>query len=272
MKDRIASITLALTGLLGVIYSLELVGCIASAQAAVVTVLPAAPAEPATDWRLTLLAIGTGISIALHGLQPFLRWLAPRTRTTLDDRLLDFDVRMTARFDQLLALLPGAAAALGNTTVNVTTAPPRDPQAGVARPLLLFFLAGAIGGAIGVGAISCATSKHVTSAGKDSVVSCAKADAGPLLVLAGELGADAAGAALHTGKVDWDALVDRALAQGLEIGGCAFVALYHALESKEPEPTSRSLAAAPDPRRAALERLRAQLGGVRWELADGTVL
>lgn len=91
------------------------------------------------------------------------------------------------------------------------------------------------------------------------------------LALAGELAADALGSALNVGGINWDGLVDKAKARGLAIGGCAFVALYRALDQAKPA-TTRSLVDVRDPGRAALERLRAEFSGPRWELADGTVL
>jgi hypothetical protein len=119
--------------------------------------------------------------------------------------------------------------------------------------------------------VACEKSKHTATLAKDGVVQCAKADAGPLLQLTGELAAAAVASVLKAGAVDWDELVAKAKAAGLQVGGCAFVALYHALD-KEPEVTARSMTAAPDPRRAALEQLRAAAGGARWVLADGSVL
>jgi hypothetical protein len=119
--------------------------------------------------------------------------------------------------------------------------------------------------------VGCATTKHVATTGKDAVVQCVKADSAELLQLTGELAAAAVASALKAGTVDWDALVAKAKAAGLEVGGCAFAALYKALD-KEPEVAARSSVPAVDPRRAALEQLRAQLGGARWQLGDGSVL
>lgn len=118
--------------------------------------------------------------------------------------------------------------------------------------------------------LGCASSKHTATLAKDAVITCAKADSGKLLALSGELAAAALTTALSAGKVDWDALVSKAVAAGKEVGGCAFAALYRALD-KEPETVSRSLVARPDGRRDALVKLRAQLGGTRWDVG-GAVL
>jgi hypothetical protein len=118
--------------------------------------------------------------------------------------------------------------------------------------------------------VGCAPTKHFATAGKDAVIACAKADAGQLLQLTGELAAAAVASVTKAGKVDWDALVARSVAAGKEVGGCAFAALYKALD-KDDEAVSRSLVEQPDERRDALVKLRAQLGGARWDVG-GTVL
>jgi hypothetical protein len=268
MKHYLASIALAIAGLIGVAYSLELVGCIAAAQASVVTVLPAAPPEPSTDWRLTLLAIGTAISLALHGLHPFLRWLAPRTKTTLDDRLLELDLRWAARIDQLLALLPGAAAALGGTTVNVTTQPPASgpgPASGTIGLLAVLL--------VGAGLVlqpGCATVERGEQAAKVAALECGK----PQLATAAALVARWAVEDALAGKVQWDKHETDALGFGLGVGTCAYAEVVRAWKAK---PTVQALAivAAPDESalaQAGLERLRAKVGGAPIKLADGTVL
>lgn len=118
----------------------------------------------------------------------------------------------------------------------------------------------------------CAAAKHEAVVAKDAVVLCTKADPGKLLALVGELAADVVGTALHAGGIDWAALATRAKAEGVTVGGCAFAALYKALEDREPATAMRTLVAQPDVARTELERLRSALGGPRWQLADGSVL
>lgn len=116
-----------------------------------------------------------------------------------------------------------------------------------------------------------AGTKHKVDVAKTGTVQCVKADAGPLLTLTGELLAAAAASVLKVGEVSWPELVDKALARGRELGGCAFAAIYDAFE-KAPETTARSLAITEEPRRAALGKLRDAFGGAQWQLADGTVI
>lgn len=167
-------------------------------------------------------------------------------------------VVVTAIMAVKLALSPTATPSPG-------TGGPPTSSGSIATGMLLLLAAGAL--ALQPG---CSSGKHAATVGKDAVIHCAKADAGPILALTAELATAAAASALHAGAVDWKALAARAEAAGLEVGGCAFAALYHALEKDRP--VARSLVAEPDPGRAALEQLRAGFGGARWEIADGAVL
>lgn len=117
-----------------------------------------------------------------------------------------------------------------------------------------------------------AGTKHELVVAKAGVVQCIKADPGPLLALTGELLADAAASMLRIGGVDWKALRVKAVAEGIERGGCAYAALYSAFD-KQTEPTARSLdPGTPLPRKQELDALRAELGAGGWQLADGTVV
>lgn len=125
--------------------------------------------------------------------------------------------------------------------------------------------------------VACATTATGPGASKGDLATaglkkCVTVDAPSLIALVAQFGATALAGAVKNGKPDWNALVDSAIGKGAELGGCAFVALYHAYDQVQPEAAVRSLIAEPDPRRTALERMRAQMGGPRWELADGTVL
>lgn len=104
------------------------------------------------------------------------------------------------------------------------------------------------------------------------VVKCVTADAASLIALVAQFGAMALAGTVKDGKPNWDALVDAAIAEGVQLGGCAFVALYHAYDKVEPEAAVRSLSIQVDPRRAALDRLRAQTGAKGWQVPDGSVV
>lgn len=123
-----------------------------------------------------------------------------------------------------------------------------------------------------IGLAACIATPEQKTAIKTAVVDCAKADAPSLLALTAELGAAALASQLNLGEPDWGALVDKALARGLEVGGCAYHAIDHAFDKVAPQATARSFAAQPDKRAAALAKLRAGLGDVRFKLPDGAVV
>lgn len=242
----IAFLTPVLAWILGGMLLLAILAGVAHADTG------AAPAMPDLGFEGRLAAWCVAVYTIARTVLEVLKVVAPRTPAKWDD-----EVR-----DALARILAGAPPA-----------PPENP------PGPLPTIAGKIGLlailAIGAGLVlqpGCAAAKRDAVVAKDAVVQCTKADAGPLLALVGELAADVVGTALHAGGVDWDALVSRAKEHGVSVGGCAFAAIYKALEDREPASAVRSLVAQPDAARAALDRLRAALGGPRWQLADGSVL
>lgn len=188
-------------------------------------------------WLALAAAVLSAFSIVLHV-------IAPRTKTTVDDRLRD-DV------DELLAF------------VN----PPPTPPAVVVvdKSKLTALLVLLVLGLAGSTQLSCAEVKPVAVRAETAVIDCVKADKVPIVALLAELAGDAVTAAL-AGGVDWSALASKAWTQGKETGGCAFVALV----SGQPKSSARTLAGGPpDPADVALEQLRLQWGGVQWRTEAG---
>jgi hypothetical protein len=173
----------------------------------------------------------------------------------------------------IAAKIPPAAATPSPTYIHASDVMPRNlagsdgPRNPPKGPIVMKFLCSLLL----VTACSGATKSKIEVA-KTGVVECVKADAAAIVALTGELAANAIGSVLHVGAIDWDGLVARAKSAGVQVGGCAFAALYKALDDAEPATQMRSVAATPDARKQALERLRAELGGARWEIAGGRVL
>lgn len=210
-------------------------------------------------------AVGMGISNALH-------IIAPRTKTTWDDRAL-------AKLDEalsLLRLLPmppsqaelAAKAAIQEAFDTKTAITAKLPQSGRIRIGTMVIVA--VGALLAMPLLGCNTLSSAPGAAKDAVVDCTKADAAAIGALVSEIGANAVTTALGTGKADWSKLEAAALAQGKVIGGCAlaeFVAAISKVAPAQPAATARTFVATTSPAtdaRAALERFRAQVGGGRW--------
>lgn len=233
---------------------------------------PASQGLPIAAWLMIALSALYSAGRIVRGLADLTGVIAKRTTNTVDDAIHEKLDKLADGLDEVVAIVKGVQPP--PVVVVAPPAPATDAHTASTSPGTLTtigMLAVLLLGAGMAPQFGCSTTKRVATAGKDAVVLCVKADTGPLLQLTGELGAAALASALHTGSPDWDALVAKAKAAGLEVGGCAFAALYHALD-KEPEVAARSSTAAPDPRAAALEQLRATLGGGHWQLADGSVL
>jgi hypothetical protein len=113
--------------------------------------LPTTPA-PGQGWSLEVILLGV---IALFSAtRTILQFVAPRTRTTLDDRAL-------ANIDELLALLRGGQA--------VT---PRRPEGGFVRGGLLTCLIAATIIAVGGGLITSCAARQRTAAGVVAFLEC----------------------------------------------------------------------------------------------------
>jgi hypothetical protein len=111
-------------------------------------------------------------------------------------------------------------------------------------------------------------------AAKDAVVTCAKVQRGALIGAVVEIGLMfyRAAVAASTSPIDTSRIEDHAVSRGAELGGCAFAKWVEGMykpQETEPGVAVSALMAAPDPAMAALERVRARLGGVKWDLGDG---
>lgn len=185
---------------------------------------------------LAAVVIG-GLGAILGGLSVVLHTIAPRTKTTVDDRLAaDVDAAHD-KLDQVLGLLRGIAP--GTTTGSASTsslaiAPSAAPAASatpssaskastVAAVALLAAMVG--GGALAPG---CSTVSSDVKAFANGAVTCAKADEVQAKALGLQLGIDALAGLLGSqdaetvwAKVAADAEAG-AKSQGVAVGACAF--------------------------------------------------
>lgn len=172
--------------------------------------------------------------------------VAPRTKTTVDDRLRD-DI------DEVLAFVRSAPI-------------PAPPTPKIVPPTLPMFAVLLLGLGLAMQP-SCATVKAAPEVAATAIVDCVKADQAPIITLVVQLAADALTYVLGGGVVDWGALESAAWAQGKVTGGCALAEFVHGLTSKAV--ASVAHVSQVDPARAALERLRARAGGVHWQTPGG---
>lgn len=114
---------------------------------------------------------------------------------------------------------------------------------------------------------SCATAERAGGAAKAAALKCGE----PQLATAAALIARWVVQDALAGEINWAAHETDALGFGLGIGTCAYAEVLRAWKAR---PVVQALAAGPvpDAGQAGLERLRAKLGGVPIQLADGTVL
>ncbi len=212
-------------------------------------------------WLALAAAILGAASIVLHV-------VAPRTKTTLDDRLV-------AKLDELLAVLRPPAPA--------PTAPPAPPQPAVSivkgtGPAALLALV-----ALGLAApqLSCTASQRtaVADAGKaagHALIDCTAANGVAIgATLANMKAPKADGGCLDPATpskpaaTDWICVRGKAVGDGLTIGGCAFLELV----SAEPAARVASATGEPPPERpgrAAFESYRASVaGGAAFRTAAG---
>lgn len=151
-----------------------------------------------------------------------MNWLAPRTKTTLDDKALKFAKAAHDRLDEIEKILA--------RFVPADPAPvAKAPQAGFST--LGMLLAVAAAGAL----IACAAVKSEVKAIEAGVVACAKADKAKIQALGVQLGTAALVSLVTTGSIDWSALESQsesaAKTQGLEVAACAFGGLVADLQA-----------------------------------------
>lgn len=282
MKDRIASIALAIAGIAGVAYSLELVGCIASVQASPAEAPLQVPAgvDPTAvaAWVGAISGVLALVVVVLTIVYGILKIVAPWTPTKIDDEVRD-------GVGEILAHLRGQAAAASSPTTVVVAqapAPPRDPQAGLARPFLLVVLVGLFAGAgMGFGVVtlsSCATARARGGAAGGALLDC---QAHNLVAAIAELVPLAKQAVMvaigGTGHVDTGQLRAAAAPLKSDLGRCALAAAIAALASPPPPEQPGAPAAAPlevdgHELRAAFVAIRGELGWPTVKAPDGTVL
>lgn len=236
---------------------------------------PVMQATAPSDALAIIGAVLGAVALIITGLHAVLAVIAPRTKTTIDDTLRDDLAALLA----MMRGLPGvpappadasmaeriAASMRDGTARFVSPPPPRDPQAGRASLLVMVLLV------LGAGVLAACSWQQVKSdakVGEAAAITCAKADALPILALLAEFAVDAIGSVTDTGAIAWGPLESGAEAQGVTTGGCAFKRFVAAIEAAPSPPSSaRSLLAPPDNAaggRAALARVSAHFGGVTW--------
>jgi hypothetical protein len=228
-----------------------------AAQAATTPPAPAEPA-PALPWELWLLiglAAINGAERMLGGLRILLGVIAPRTKTTADDKLLAVvgkldDAAIKIR-DALggLATAPATATASPPTVTETSEKPTAPNRVANLGGLLALLIAGA---SLQPG---CAAAHKAPAAAGHALGDCAKADALPIAVLVAAWAVDA----VIAGRVNWQSVEAGALAQGKVIGYCAAGRFVAAMSAA---PTPAGLLPALDPGKAMLERLRAHWSAI----------
>jgi hypothetical protein len=288
---RSALITSALALVVGIAISMLYV---ARAHAGVAEAAPLAPAMAAVSWDpmvwLAIVLAGVlGLRTVIDGLIIPLKAIAPKTETKIDDEVLDFLRGAHDKLDQVLAVLPGAPAAMATVT-NVSVAPvgpaalaaemkagtavfvsPPSPGAQpgfVARGMLAFLaLAGLL-----IACTQCTAVQH----GGTALVNCIGEDIGTTpgadvatLVAIGELVTSTKAKCTPPGEpISWLCVEGEAIAHGKQIGGCTIVKLVDEFLAPAPgraaPPPEQGLAA-----RGALEDFRAKVaGGAAFHFKD----
>lgn len=145
----------------------------------------------------------------------------------------------------------------------------------VVRTMLAVPMIFALGIAVIIAAPACSAIKKTPAAVKTAGAACLSENKDELF----RLTLDALGQAarwLAAGQsVDWDALVAQAEARGTVLATCVVVETWHELNKGSDAGTvnAEALAASTGKSgRAAIERLRARIGGGQWTLADGSTL
>lgn len=192
------------------------------------------PVPPETNWPTTIALILGGIATLLAGLSVVLHAVAPRTKTTVDDKLADSVDAAHTKLDEVLAALrkllgPGA---------------------------ILVLLA--MGGVILLGC----TPAQRTTAG-NAMVDCTAASAGAIGGTLASMRGDCFTPATEAvpAKTDWGCVRGKAIAAGLQVGGCAFVELVSAEFSAARVASATGEAPPVRPGRAAFESYRASVAG-----------
>jgi hypothetical protein len=197
------------------------------------TVAPDAPADSGfglLGYVVIAVAVIGGALRILDVLIPGLRWLAPRTKTKLDDDALAMAQGAHDRLDQVESVLLRLARLTpppGVVSSEITVKTSKTPQGGFVRVYTMI-------GVAAIGLLACAALKVRGEALEAGVVTCTKADKPKVQALALQLGTEALAGFLQTGTIPWDRLKTDAEAaaesQGIDVAACAFDGLLADLE------------------------------------------
>ena len=200
-------------------------------------------------WLALGAAILSALSIVLHA-------IAPRTKTTVDDRLVE-------RIDEVLSLLRPAAPPPSPAVTIVNTGGP--------AALLALVVLG-----LGAAASSSACTPAQRTTAGHAVVDCTAGNAGAIGGTLASMKADKVSGGCWTAATetapattDWTCVRGKAISAGLQVGGCAFLELVSAATTARVS----SATGEPPPERpgvAAFESYRASVaGGAAFRTAAG---
>lgn len=198
------------------------------------------PSTPGLDWTAYLglaLTFAGGLLTVINVLLGGLRWLAPRTKTTIDDTARDDLQLVHDKLDAGLKLLTALVPATGvPTSLSASpTVPSPTAKPGFARVAMMLMIAGIGLGIVGGMLVSCAATKMEAKSIEAGIVTCAKADKPAVQATALQLSTEAAGQLILTGKLDWAKIKTDAEAagekQGVDVASCAFSSLLVSLDA-----------------------------------------
>lgn len=210
--------TFALTG--GAGDAIVHVASAATLNAAPDVPTPADPGLGLLGYAALAVAVIGGALRLLDVAIPGLKWLAPRTTTTVDDSALEFAQRAHDRLDVLEALLSKLTVPPGPAELERVKTPERGAVTyGVMFTSLAIFAVLAI-------VVGCAGLKAEVKSIGNGIVTCAKADLPKIGALELQLNRELIDQLAANGKPDWQALKSDATsavkAQGLDVAACAF--------------------------------------------------
>lgn len=234
-------------------------------------------------WLMVGLAAAGGALKILDVLIAGLRWLAPRTETTLDDRAADDLQLVHDKLDTVVRIVGGFIPATGVPTTVADPKPAAPPLAVVPPPgssgaaLLVVLLLGALAAPLTgctkaqAGAAATSAEHAIVNCTGDAIGTTPALDLATLIAVASQV-QEIKTACTTGGAFDWSCAESAALAKGKTIGGCALAQLLGNPPATG-KPATSSVAVAPgqpDPGRAAFEDFRARAaGGATFHTATG---
>ncbi|HKP07592.1 MAG TPA: hypothetical protein VJU58_10110, partial [Microbacterium sp.] len=254
MKATLKFVIFVLLGATALYVCLSLFAAACAHATVMAGAIPLVEIDQKPDWITRALAIATLVIVVAD---KALHWIAPRTKTTLDDSLRDF-------LDRLLAILRNAPPAPPEPLPTV-----RDPQSGrAALAVAVAMTIGLVAGSVGYTMLGCATVERAGGAAKSAVVECGKQFAPSAAALLARWGVKSA----ITGHPDWADIEQTALGLGEGAGVCAVAEFLNAWKHS-PAPQVAALGGTTGvvaEGQAVLERLRAHVGGAKLQLVDGS--